>query len=401
MPKLDSFLTLIILVLVCPMFAQSEEPQDKPSAAPSSLAIDNQQTDQLPSPNRVSADQRKEQVAASLFRELDNLIPGTFEDDSPQKLAIEKVVQYFQEGKATDATSLLDELAARDKTFPPKELLLAAVTYAVNDAARGRLLLESAAVKYRDYPGVFLAFARLAINENRISDARAIMEKVDRLVGKKAFSEREANHFRELYLDGMIDISIRQQQREEARELTQQLKQLNPENHKYLLATAELDFQDGKVESSLDFLNQLKANLPQTRTPELIIATWYQQQGDTENTQKWAKTAAEKYPSDPLVQVEFANYAVVQENFEAANVAIQKAEQELGELPGTVNLKARIAFAQSSYEVAEANYQKLFNLQPQNFDASNMYALSPCRKQRSRKTEPGTPDCPTQLSTTT
>jgi tetratricopeptide (TPR) repeat protein len=79
---------------------------------------------------------------------------------------------------------------------------------------------------------------------------------------------------------------------------------------------------------------------------------------------------------NPQVQLEFASWAIEQEDFPTASSAIIKAEKASSETPASRNLKGKIAFANQSYGVAEAHYQALAEKQPNSFDVVNMYALS-------------------------
>lgn len=138
---------------------------------------------------------------------------------------------------------------------------------------------------------------------------------------------------------------------------------------------AELEFRENNLDKSKEYLNQLRATFPAARVPEAIIATWYQRAGQMDEAEKYILAAADKYPDDPQVQMEYASWAVSQEDFPVASEAIKKAETVNGENSMSKTLKAKIAFSRQFFAIAESHYGALFQASPDNFDAANMYAL--------------------------
>jgi tetratricopeptide (TPR) repeat protein len=316
-----------------------------------------------------------QQIFEALFQELDNMIPGEFVEGSPQKKSIEDAVTAFQIQNIGRVNEIFKDLAANNKEYPPADLLLAALSYSVKDSQSGLILLERAAVEHPDYPGVYAAFARLAINQGRVSDALAMFEKFGRTLEASRLEPTAREHFEQQYLDGLIDVAMRQKHYDQARDYLDRQRASLPDNPKVLMVSAELEYHDGNVEESLAYLQQLKTKYPNTRTPESVLGNWFQQEGKTKEAEKWIRAAAEKFPNDAQVQLEFANWAISQEDFPIASSAIIKAEKATSESLFSRNLKGRIAFANQSYGVAEAHYRVIAEKQPNNFDASNMYAL--------------------------
>jgi len=342
--------------------------------APSSTGLGGGlQTTETNSGSKASDD---EIIFQALFQELDNMIPGEFEVDSKQREAVKQAVKAFQKQDGVELRRILEEQAEADPDFPPADLLLASLSYAVKDVQSGQILLENAAIKYPDYPGVFSAFARVALNQGRISDALAMFEKCSRKIDSPTLGKTAKEFYVQQVLDGMIDVAMKQERFSEARELLEKLRKRIPENPKVMAVSAELEFLEGNIAESQKFLEELKENLPTALAPESILAAWSQRAGKAEEFEKWIRLASEKYPNDPQVQLEFANWAVNTENFPIASSAIQKAEEANGENLFSRNLKAKIAFAKQAYALAESHYEAIAIAQPNNFDAVNMFALS-------------------------
>lgn len=327
-------------------------------------------------PGSVPTNQLATQQAFDvLVKELDNLVPGTFEEDSAQKKAIEDAVTAFQLRDANRLIEIFTAQEAADPDFPPSDVLLAALSYATQDPKSGRVLLERAGLNNPDDPAVFAAFTRLAINENRTFDALALLEKMAREISDAKLSDKSKNFYDLLYLDGMTDVAMRQQRYSDARSYLTKQRERIPKNPKVLMVSAELEFREGNLDKSMEFLETLRSVFSQTRAPETIMASWFQRTGKIDEARKWMNEAAVKYAGSPQVQLEVASWSVNDEDFPAASASIKKAEAN-GETPLSKSLKAKIAFAAESYGVAEAHYQELYQSNPDNFDAANMYALS-------------------------
>ncbi len=351
-------------------------PQDVDGSRTGSGVQLNPGADQTQIENPTTANQlSSEQVFDLLFKEMDNLIPGDFEEGSAQKKAVEDAVTAFQLRDANRVIQIFKDQGIKDPDFPPTDLLLAGLSYATRDPKSARALLERAGTESPGSPAVYAAFMRMAINENRNFDALALLEMLSRALDDASLSKKSKDFYELQYLDGMVDIAMRQQRYSDARAYLTKQRGLIPTNPKVLLMSAELEFKEKNLAQSMEYLKQLQTNLPQTRAAETIIASWFQRAGQPDDARKWMTEAATKYAENPQVQAEVASWAVNEEDFPAASAAIKKAEIG-GETPLSKSLKAKIAFAAESYGVAESHYQELYNKNPDNFDVANMYALS-------------------------
>ncbi len=311
-----------------------------------------------------------------LMAEMNNLIPSELKDSPKLNSVIEEAITEFQGRNVKRSVEIFDEQVAADPEFPPSDLLLAALSFVVKDQKTGRQLLERAANNYPTSLAVYSAFSRLAINEGRVTDSLVHLEKMQALLSEQQVSEKTKKFYTVQYIDGMIDVAMRQQRLVAARELLEKQK-LNLEgNPKVMMIEAELDFREKKIEKSLAILKKLKGKFGKTRAPESVLATWYQQAGDSQEAGKWVVESASQYPEDPQVQLEYASWLVNKEDFPTASDSIGKAEAINKESGFSKNLKAKIAFAKGSYVVAQFHYEALAKANPNNFDATNMYALA-------------------------
>ena len=350
---------------------QFRPPQEVDGKRPNSLTPSKPA---VPPPTAEAAQQQAEKMYQQLVQELYNLIPGDPASNPEQQKVIGEAVKAFQARDAKLVIELMTAQALSDPNFPPADVMLAGLSFAIQDPKSGRVLLERAALQHPDKPAVYSTFARLAINENRSTDALALLDKLERVTQNAKLSPVSAAFYEAQYLDGATDIAMRQRRFSDARRYLTRLRELRPGNPKALMVSAELEFNEKNLEQSLLFLKQLQTALPQTRPPEIIVANWFQRTGKFDTAKVWIQAAAETYADSPQVQLEVASWAVNEEQFPMANSAIKKAEVK-GETPQSLSLKAKIAFAGESYGVAESHYGELYEKFPNNFDASNMYAL--------------------------
>lgn len=321
---------------------------------------------------------RLEQISDALLNELDNMVPGDFADDSPQRKALEKVVAAFMDGQAQVVNDTLDELAAEDSDFPPRDLMLAAMSYILRDQRSGRALLERAAVNSPDYPGTYAAFSRLALNEGRITDALALLEKCAKAVREKKgeLSDKARDHFGRQYSDGMIEVAAAQGRFDDARKMLDYQFGKTPDDPKTLMTAAEVEFKAGELDKSQSYLEKLKSKVPETRPYESIFANWFLRTGKGPEAAKWIHAAAEQHPRDDLIQLDYAKLLIAEEKFDVCGEVIGKIEQLSGESVATKILRGQIEFAKQKYGEAAKIFEDVANEQPGSIEVANLYAMS-------------------------
>ena len=318
---------------------------------------------------------QRAQIVAAVTNELNELIPGEYPADSPQQQRLVELANAFVQLDAKAVDEAAQRLAELDANLPPQGLLLAGANFTVSNATGGQAILERTAIEHPDDPAVSLAFSRLALSQGRLSDALALVEKAVRQMEASEQSPLAQRHYQLEMIDAQQIIAKRQNRTADALALVQQWEQLAPDSPKMLLARAEIEFQQGNIEASQNYLRKFRAVVPDSRPTELVLATWFRQKGDAEGTEQWIKQASSNYPDNPVVQMELGNWALGQEDFEVAQQAIATAEAKQGEKPATDLMKARIAFAQGDYPQAESMFAELYLQQPSSFDVSNMYVL--------------------------
>ena len=334
--------------------------------------------------SRAAEEEVKQKIAErrqfyfdALLQELDNMVPGEYEEGSQQKAELERAINAFLDQDVKTLNEILDQQATFDSDFPPKHLLLASLSYRIRDPAQGRQLLETAAVESPKYPGTYAAFARLALNEGRITDAMALLEKCALMARANEVSQKAKDHFASQYVTGMLQVAIAQNRFQDARDLLNQQMARLPENPKSLLTGADLEFKAGNLEKSQAYLEKVKTLLPDARPFESVFARWFRNRGDDKQAEKWILAAAQRYPEDGSSQMDYVNWLMGKGDLASVRTALPKVEALTGESTAIRLLKGQLAFADEKMNEAESFLLKVIEeTKGRNVEAVNLYALA-------------------------
>ena len=365
---------LAIGVLIDSANLQAKAFIQPPSAQAPNAQAGNRAPQQQPS-SELTAEQRQ-QLTQRLAKEMDDLIPGEYADQSKQKQKLNEAANFFIDLDEKNLRSSLSELASMDPNVPPQELLLAGLAYATNNLTRGKAILEQSAVQHREHPGFPLAFARLAILQARYFDAAALAEKTQSLNRSSRLSA-EAKSFYELeVLDVLTTVELNRNELPRAQQYVQKWEQIAPNNDKMLLSAAEINFLQNKADKAVSYLNRRSKKVADELPTEGIIAKWYLANGDTDQYNQWIRQAFEKHKSNGFIQIEYAAWLLRQEDFARALSVIKTFESDSGATAQSKLIKGRIAFSQQQYANAEAIFADLFQRQPNNLEHMYLYSLT-------------------------
>ncbi len=321
-----------------------------------------------------------QKARTNLLKELKQMIPGEVEPSSPLETSLKDVVAMFSNRKLKEAQSALEKLRSADQRVPPKELLLAAMAYAVGDNNSGKRLLEAAAISDGDYPDIYFSFARLALGQNRITDADALADKALMTVqnSNNAFSKIQLDHFKHRYYDVKYQVAKGRGKIDEARAAVAELDKIAPGTPQTLVANAEVAFESNELEQALGFLRQLDEQRKgeDAQPAEVTLASWLQRKGKAQEAGTLLKRTAGERAGDGKIQYALAQWSINQEDFPATLIAIKALEEINGDTNASRELRGKVAFAQGAFAMAESHFKRLAADNPVNFDYANLYALS-------------------------
>ena len=323
-------------------------------------------------------EQAKKEILASVYSELAEMVPGDVASGSETEKVLQDAISLFANRKPKEAKQRLQDYAAKNKNFPPVDLMTATLAYAINDAPSGKLLLEQAAVKNPDYPDIYFSFGQLALSQRRLTDADAQAEMaLQKITGSTTFDQVQLNHFKERYYKIKYSTAKARGQWDKARGFVKELEAVSPQSTQTIVAKAELAFEDGDTDQATSLLRQLnnKPNIGKLG-PELTIANWFQRKGKLETANLWVRKASAAHEDDADTQTAAARWAIARENFPESLAYVKKIEAISGKTPVVKELRGKVAFAQGAYATAKSNFEGLLADNPNNINAANMLALS-------------------------
>ncbi len=360
-----------------PVFAQNEKPptgsQQPPATQPQTPASQAQQ-------------RQKEQLKQRLVSAMNQLIPGETKQGSPRAKQLDQVAELFATGKMKECKDAVDAIVQADKTFPPTNLIFASLFFAVNNGNAGRQFLEKAATETPEYPATYAGFARIAVNQNRVTDADALVAMMKTKFDAGTWSKDQNKQFRIEFLDIKTDIAMRRDQLDQANAYLVELAKLLPDDSRVPLRQARVSFQKNDVDQTIKYLEKARTgNENEILVAPLMLANWYRQRGDFENLTKWIETASQKHKDDKNVQLEYARWLIEQQKLNKANIWVSNAEKNGANEVTTTFMKGQIAFLKQNYDVAEMHFAKIHTAQPSNVDAANLLALALIESQNEGK----------------
>lgn len=318
----------------------------------------------------------RDQAVKFLFDELNSLTPGDVSSNPEQAELVKQAIGSFIDGKISDATNQLDAFRRLNEHAPPTSLMLAAMYFALNDPAQGMRHLEDAAIIAPGLPTVYNAFARVAIVQQRRTDALVLLEKVKRLVDDGQWTEEQRQHFMVGYFDATADLMMLRRDFNLARNALGELAKLKSDLPRIPLRMAEIAFEQEKLDESLEHLAEFRKVVPTAQVPEIMLATFYARRGDITQAERWLETANTKYVGDSRVGVEYVDFMVNREKFDKAKEAIAALEAQFEKLPELTLLKGKVAFAEERFADAEALFNELLQTHPENFEVANLWAMA-------------------------
>lgn len=319
---------------------------------------------------------RNQRAMENIEKAIAVLIPGGIVAGTPRQEQFATVIESFAKGQARDAMDALEKMAAEDPNLPPADILMAGLTFAVGDNKSGLALLESSAIKHPNYPGVYMSFAQIAINTNRITDASLHADKTARLIESGNLSPERRKHFLKQYYEIATSIFLRRKQNKEADGMLQELQAISPNLPFYFFSKAQVAFRDGNNDAALQFLKQHATATESKRLAELTLTEWLKNAGQGGPAQDLLLKTRQQNPQDAATQMMAAQMFMAKEDFQNALMALKSFEEiNNGETNQSLDMKGRISFAGQSYDVAAGHFRNLNMKAPKDASSANILAL--------------------------
>ncbi len=326
-------------------------------------------------PQDNAASERDKRIATAITGAINVLIPGGIEANEQRKAGFATAVSMFQQGQVKTTLEHLEKMCQNDPELPPATMLLAGLTFSIGDNPSGIALMEKCAAENPRYPGVYLSFAQLALNSNRVTDASSHAEKTRQLLGESKFSTAQQKLFQKQYYEIFAGILMRRQRFDQARSTLEQLQAIAPDIPFYFYTMAEIEFRSANFDKALDLLRKRTQKINSQQLPEITLIEWFRSDGKNDMAEKLIGETLAAHPDVAQLHLMNASMLFRSEKFSQALVAVNKFEATEQETDASINIKARVAFAGQSFSVAEAHFEKLVERTPSDLSLRNIYAL--------------------------
>ncbi|CAN5703401.1 hypothetical protein BH23PLA1_BH23PLA1_11040 [soil metagenome] len=290
----------------------------------------------------------------------------------PQGVAeLDQAYQSFRQGHFDQALKQLEAAAASTPGLPPAKAMLATLFFSVNQVPQGRGLLEQAAAEAPDHPEIYVLFGKLALAENRFTDAHLAFEKAEALEAPQGLNDRQKRTLQLSCHEGIVTVAEARAHWEKARERLEQWLKQEPNSDSARQRLVRALFQLGQIKEAREALEQAAKDLPSLEPAAILLGRLYAQQGNLEKAEEWMDYAVKAEPKNPRVHLARAAWLLEQNRAEDARPhaeALAKLQPDSEDLR---RLSGLIALHRKDYAEAEKQFQALLQDAPGDFFASN------------------------------
>lgn len=299
-------------------------------------------------------------------------------DDPANREGAIKAFERFTAGSGDVCRAELIKIGARISPEGAEgfaDLVLARWLAAVGQQPVARQRLELAARNAGPLPSVAIELGRLALQERRVADAEAQFLKAERLVEAGTWSDAQKSHFANRVDDGWAQVFVAWGKLPEARERLTRIEARVPDDAGIQRRLGEIAYALGESEEAMRRFQRLNQLVPESSPAALIMAEFEFRAGKVEPAQAWIDEAL-KVSDDTRTLMDAAKLFCEAQELERAEkllTELQRRDPENGEV---LVFYGMTRFANRDLVMAEALFQRLRELQPANWGATNMLALA-------------------------
>ena len=297
--------------------------------------------------------------------------PFRLPDGVPQ---IERITERFKDGDYEGCLAILKDAAASHPELPPGRLMFAKLCLMMDQSAKGREALELAAVENPDVPETYIVFGRLALQDNRLTDAQLQFDKAIGLAASGSWSDPMRQGFLAEAYSGLAGVAEKRKDWPAAATSLAAWLKLEPKSGQARGRLAEILFRQGEHARAQGELEQAVSHDPTLEPAAILMARLFTEEGNLAKAGEWMEYAVRVAPDNAKTHLGYAAWLVdrgrnKQAKTEAETAArIDPASQEAKSLIGV------IAWQLKEYQVAERTLQELHVENPGNFSVSDLWA---------------------------
>src|SRR5205807_4438009 len=245
-----------------------------------------------------------------------------------------------------------------------------------NQVARGRSVLEQAAVEYPQRPEIYVIFGKLALHEGRLTEAWVVMERAEDLAKTFPWSRSQGAELRKDLYAAMAIVAERRGDPAAAGRALSGWLALDPGDGAARRRLGQALFRQGKRADAVKELEQAARDQAGMEPAAITLGQLYSEAKDPAKAAQWMEKAIEEEPRNRKGRLAYAHWLLEQDQPDKARVQAESAlELDPAAAEGRLLLGV-IQWHLHEYEKAEKILQRLHQESPGSFEASNYLALA-------------------------
>jgi tetratricopeptide (TPR) repeat protein len=301
---------------------------------------------------------------------------------------IDQAIEQFKKRDYDQCLALLKSAVASHPELVSARLLFAKLCLGMEQPARGRSALEQVVVENPKLPEPYLIFGRLALQDNRLTDAQLQFEKAAALMPSDAGNDRKTQALRAELYGGLATTAEHRKDWPVASANLSSWLQLEPKNGQARQRLSAALFRQGQREKAGTELEKAAKDDPALLPAAILMGRLYAEEGNAKKAAEWMEYAIKVAPNDAKAHLGYAAWLLDYDQPDPARVQAETASKLDPTSKDAKRLQGLIAWHVKDYQAAERIFQDLHLENPGNLTTNNLWVLSlteqPSEAQRNR-----------------
>ncbi len=315
---------------------------------------------------------------------------GDFWQTEKQKGEISQAMELFRQRDYNGCYQHLKKITETMPGLPPARFTMALFYLSMeNNAQEARFSLESGVSESPDYPGIYILFGRIALMENRFSDAQLHYEKALSLAEKHQENQEYKNFLLKQCYIGIASVCEFRKDWTSARRYFSLALEIGQEDGELRQKLAQVFFLMGMEKESFQELQKAFLSNRSLATPEIAISHFHTMNGQSEKASKWIQAAIKQYPKDSKVIYQAALWYYRDGQIAQAQMLADQSDLSGWDNPNLKILRGLIAWRKREYSKAEKILHEVYHESPGSLVVGNYLALSLAEQPSERERNKG------------
>ncbi|MCC6493419.1 MAG: tetratricopeptide repeat protein [Pirellulales bacterium] len=306
---------------------------------------------------------------------VENLIGDAVSLSNQQYPEVDQAIKRFKNSDPVGAREYLDQAKQKYPKLPPVDLLMAKLWVFARNGDNARAALEQTVARQPDDPEAYLLLADLAFAEGRTTEAHALFEKAQSLVGGFNDNPKRKNNFEIRVLAGLSAVFERRQQWDKAIPLLSKWVELDPDSAAAHTRMGITLFQMDKPQEALAEFKKARELRPDSSHPSVMLGQLFTQKNQIDKARAAFEQAYKEDAKNEATARAYAEWLIQQGEFDKAQQVAAAMRKSQPNSVAALMLDGVVAKMRNQPEAAEEALTKVLSIDPSNAGAINLLAL--------------------------